>query len=433
MTTLVPGVAVEAESKAPAFLHSRFWDRWFVAGGAWLVLIPVLAFYLFRSLGAGVSAAEDLVTLLVMVPLGGPHVFATYTRTYLNPGFRRQEPVLWWLGLCVPAIVISAAVTSAFFDVTIAGSPPIRYLLTFFFFWAGVHIVHQHIFVARAYEPVRAGAADAEGAGKNASQVWGLVDIAVIALAMYPASFFRMSMVHPSNPSGHAANPDALATEIVTAVTGSAAMADDYVFRIGRVAPLLPDFLTHSALWIVITAAFVVSLVLFAVKSLRERRAGTLVPQRFRLVVAMAFFGSAIPMLPNLDSAFQGLNAWHSFQYLGLAWLMNRRSHDKGEIESGFFARNMGAGGHWRFYRAAIVATLGAVAVLLGFAWLLQYASDGKFVLFGHDVPPVDADGNRLYRPGSILLAYYLVAFSALLVHYLHDGFFFCRKRYLRD
>ncbi|MCK5943668.1 MAG: hypothetical protein KAI24_16920, partial [Planctomycetes bacterium] len=179
MTTLASGAALAAEAQPTQQLRSRTWDRLFVAGGAWLVPVPILAFYLFRWLGAGVSAAEDLVTLLVMVPLGGPHVFATYTRTYFNPAFRRQEPMLFVLGLCVPVIVIAAAVSSAFFDVVIGGSPPIRYILTFFFFWAGVHIVHQHSFVASAY-------------GQHRSRLaW--VDYAVMLLAMYPVSFFRMS------------------------------------------------------------------------------------------------------------------------------------------------------------------------------------------------------------------------------------------------
>ena len=31
---------------------------------------------------------------LVMVPLGGPHVFATYTRTFLNPRFAREDRTL---------------------------------------------------------------------------------------------------------------------------------------------------------------------------------------------------------------------------------------------------------------------------------------------------------------------------------------------------
>ncbi|MCK5942673.1 MAG: hypothetical protein KAI24_11925, partial [Planctomycetes bacterium] len=195
----------------------------------------------------------------------------------------------------------------------------------------------------------------------------------------------------------------------------------------------LPDLMMHPAIWIAITAAFVVSLGLFVYKSAREHREGTLVRRRFQLVVAMAVFGSTVPLLPNLDSAFQGLNAWHSFQYLGVLWLMNQRSREKGEISYGFFDRHTGEGRHWRFYRTALVATFGAIVVLLGAAWLISATSDGQFAMFGHDEPLRDANGDELYRPGSVLLAYYLLGFSLLLVHYLHDGFFFCRRRYLRD
>lgn len=416
MTTLAPGAAHEAPATT-GLLRNRTWDHWFVAGGAWLVPIPILAYYLFRSLGAGVSAAEDFVTLLVMVPLGGPHVFATYTRTYFNPTFKKREPLLFWLGLCIPVIVITAAVSSAFFDVLLAGAPPIRYVLSFFFFWAGVHIVHQHSYIASGY---------------GTRPKWGWVDYAVMLLAMYPASFFRMSMIN-AGPAMNTANPDALATQIVTSITGSAEAADLYVFRIGRVAPLLPEFMMHPALWIVTTALFVVACVLFAWKSMRERRENTLIKHRFRLVLLMAVLGSTVPLLPNLDSAFQGLNAWHSFQYLGLAWLINRRSFDKGEIKTGLFERTMHDGRHWRFFGTALLATLGAIVVMLLVAWGISLASNGQFVMFGHQTPPHDDAGKPLYRPGSVLLAYYLLGFSFLLVHYLHDGFFFCRRRYLRD
>lgn len=426
MTTLAPTPALEAKSGPDQLLRSRGWDHWFAAGGAWLVPIPILAFYLFRALGAGVSTAEDLVTLLVMVPLGGPHVFATYTRTYFNPAFRRQDPLLFWLGLCVPVIVVGAAASSAFFDVRIAGVPPIRYVLSFFFFWAGIHIVHQHIFVASGYE------APASGGVRARRARLGWVDYAVMLLAMYPASFFRMSMIS-ADPTMRQANPDALATQIVVSITGSVEAADLYVFRIGRMAPILPEFMMHPAVWIVTTALFLAACAVFAWKSLRDRRDGTLIKHRFRLVLLMASLGSTVPLLPNLDSAFQGLNAWHSFQYLGLAWLMNRRSYDKREIRTGLFDRTMHDGGHWRFFWTGFGATMGAIAVMLLAAWLITAISGGQFAMFGHAEPLLDEAGEPLYRPGSVLLAYYLLGFSFLLVHYLHDGFFFCRRRYLRD
>ncbi|MGE3173164.1 MAG: hypothetical protein AB7O97_11120 [Planctomycetota bacterium] len=411
-------------------LRSRAWDRIFVAGGAWLVPIPILTFYLGRALGLSVAACEDLVTVLVMVPLGGPHVFATYTRTFLNPRFRREDRLLFLLAFAVVALVVGAAVTSAFFDVLLFGSPPIRYVLTFFFFWAGVHIVQQNAYIASCY-PTRA--APRAHAARRPGRWWGAVDYAVMLLALYPASLFRMSMVNVADPTMQTADPDALATHIVTAL-GGAEFADEYVFRIGRVAPILPEFLRSSWMWIGVTVAFAVSVVLFAIKTRRERAAGTLVQGRHRLVFWMAVLGAVVPLFPNLDSSFQGMNAWHSFQYLGLLWLMNQKSRQRGEIRNRLFDALMAPGHHARFYLAGLTATLLLLSVVFAAALGIEAASGGEFALFGHSSPRYDAEtGQELYRPGAVLLAYYMVAFGVLLTHYLHDGVFFFRRRYLVD
>lgn len=402
-------------------LHHADWDRWFVAGGAWLVPLPIAAFLLCRAAGLSIAAAEDVVTLLVMVPLGGPHVLATYTRTYLNPAFRREDPLLFALGLAVPLVVVGALCSSVFFDVTIGGAPPMRYVLTFFFFWAGLHIVQQHAFVHGALSPT--------------STRWRrarFVELAVMLLAMYPASLFRMSMVDRADASMRFADPDALATRIVRGLGASAQFADDYVFRIGRVAPILPGWLAHPAVWIVVTALFAIVVAWFVWHTLNERPRDAASRQRVRLVATMALLGATVPLLPNLDSAFQGLNAWHSFQYLGLVWLMHRQSLARGETAPAWLQRLADRGAHWRFYGMLLSATLLGVAVLLGTAWLLTAASDGAFAMFGHDTPPLGPDGTPLYRPGAVLLAYYLLGFSLLLVHYLHDGVLFCRRRCLR-
>jgi hypothetical protein len=410
-------------------LRSRTFDRVFAAGGAWLVPVPIVAFYLLRALGCSVGTAEDLVTLLVMVPLGGPHVFATYTRTFLNPRFAREDRALFVLAFVVIAAVVGSAVASAFFDVVISGSPPLRYLLTFFFFWAGIHIVQQNSYLAACYAAKAPRRADANWAG---ARWWGACDYAVMLLALYPVSLFRMSMVDLADPTMHSADPNALATRIVTALSGSPAFADAYVFRIGHVAPILPAFLASPATWISVAAAFAVALVLFAVKSVREHRAGTLIPQRFRLVLWMAVLGAIVPLFPDLDSSFQGMNAWHSFQYLGLCWLMNKNSLARGEIDNRFFAGLMAPGRGTRFYAAGLGATLLLLAGVLGVALLIERWSGGEFLMFGREGPVLDpATGRELYRPGAVLLAYYMTAFGLLLTHYLHDGVFFFRRRYV--
>lgn len=432
MTALDPtaggraGVQLAAEEPV---LRSRSWDRIFVAGGAWLVPVPILAFYLCRWLGLSVPASEDVVTLLVMVPLGGPHVFATYTRTLLNPRFAREDRLLFAGMFLVVGLVVAAAVASAFFDVLLHGSPPIRYVLTFFFFWAGIHIVQQNAYVAACLGDKVAPAP----AAPRPARWWGLVDYAVMLLALYPASLFRMSMVNLADPSMQSADPAALATRIVTALVGPG-FADQYVFRIGRVAPILPSFMTAPAFWIGITVLFAVAVALFVVKSARERREGRLQQQRYQLVSWMAVLGFLVPLFPDLDSSFQGMNAWHSFQYLGLLWLMNRKSQDRGEIKNRFFDSFMGEGRHWRFYLTALGGTLGLLVLVFGAGVIIQFASGGEFALFGHATPRLDPDtGRELFRPGAVLLAYYMIAFGLLLTHYLHDGVFFFRKRYLLE
>lgn len=408
------------------WLRSRTWDRIFVTGGAWLVALPIVLHYLFTWAGAPRAMSEDLVTLVVMVLVGGPHVFATYTRTFFEPDFSRREPVMFYGAFAVMAVVLGAVVSSAFFDVRIAGFPPIQFVMTFFFFWAGVHIVHQSSYLCAAYEERRGGART------RARKLGNALDYLVMLGCLYPVAFFRMSMI--GDPA-HAdvANPDALATSIVVSLSGSQAFADEYVFRIGRVAPILPDFVVADAFWISFSALYLVGLVLFLVKTRREHRDGTLNRARFRLVASTAFVGLIVPLFPNLDTAFQGFNAWHSFQYLGIVWLWNRRAYDEGKLRGAIPRAISGPDRASSFYLTALAATVGLLLVILCTGWLIELSSAGRFRMFGLDTIPIDpATGRPEYRPGAVLLAYYMVAFSLLLVHYLHDGHYFFRPRDLR-
>lgn len=383
--------------------------------GVWIVPVPILAYYLCRALGCADGVSEDLVTLLVMVPLGGPHVVATFGRTLFDRGFWARQRWLAAAASAVIAVVLAAAISSAFFDVRLAGQPPMRYVLTFFFFWAGVHVLQQHLFAADGI---------AAGEGLVVPRRRRLLETALVLLSLYPVALFRMSMVGADG----GADPDALATRIVLALGGSPGFADAYAFRIGRVAPLLPELLRHPALWIGVATAFVGGAIWFGAGLLRARRERPL-HGRERLLLAAITVAFLVPLLPNLDTAFQGINAWHSHQYLLLAFGLQRAAAQRGELASPWLVdlvrRQAGA----RAYRLALGVTVGlVVAILLG-AVVLEAASAGRFVCFGHDVPPRGADGAPLYRPGGVLLAYYLLGFGFLLVHYLQDTVTFLRGR----
>ncbi len=422
MTQLASLPREHADDRGARWLFSRSWDRIFITGGALLVAVPILTFYLLRAAGFAISATEDLVTLEVMLLVGGPHVFATYTRTFLQPGFARRERLMFLSALVVIAIVVGSAISSAFFGAEVGGHPPMHFVLTFFFFWAGIHIVHQSSYCAMCYE----SPADA-----RKRRFTNAVDYLVMLGCLYPVSFFRMSMIGADSSR---ANPDAWATQIVTDLTGSTAFADDYVFRIGRVAPVLPEWVRSDWFWSGFTVLFLTGLTVFVVKSIRQFKDGTINRPRFTLVAATCAVGMVVPLFPNLDSAFQGFNAWHSFQYLGLVWLWNRRAYERGEVRGSLVKALAAPGAGRRFYLTGLAVTLGLVTVILGVAWLIEVQTAGRFVMFGHDQVPVDpATGRPEYRPGSVLLAYYMCGFALLLVHYLHDGMFFFRKKDLVD
>ncbi|MBK9385378.1 MAG: hypothetical protein IPN34_11240 [Planctomycetes bacterium] len=410
------------------WLKDARWDRTFILGGALLVPVPIIVYYLCRALGLDMAGAEDVVTAMVMVFVGGPHVFATYTRTWLNPDFPRRDRLWFLLSFPVIALVAGSAVASAFFDSTILGFPPTQFVMTFFFFWAGVHIVHQASYCAACYEEKRS----ARVGGVPRQRLWNLVDYALMLGCLYPMSLFRMSMVDPSSPGQVAAAPNALATQLLASLGASPDFIDAYVFRIGRVAPILPPFLMHELMWIGVSVLFFGALVLFVVKTRRELRTQSLNRPRFQLIVATAAVGFAVPWFPNLDSAFQGFNAWHSFQYLGLLWLMNRRSYESGEIRTRLVQRLTEPGSAKRYYGTGLAVTVSMIGLFFAFGWLIQVWSGGEFLLFGHGEPKLDpATGAPLYRPGALLLAYYMLGFGFLLVHYLHDGVFFFRTRYV--
>jgi hypothetical protein len=409
-----PAVSWSAASAGSGEVHlvDARWDRIFVWGGVVLVPVPMLVHSLMQAIGVPVAVSEDLVTLLVMLPLGGPHVLATLRLTLFDRRFWRRDRWLAAGSVGVMLTVAGAAIASAFFDATLGGRPAMVWLLTFFFFWAGLHVLQQHCYAARCL---------GEGSAATRPRTSDRVDYAVILLSLYPVSLFRMSLARPSGEGGAA--PDALATRILHELGAGRAFVDDYVFRIGRAVPVLPDFLRHPATWIGVTVAFLAATGVFVVRSWRAHRRGEPFGTRRRLVLAAAVTGALTPLFPSLDVAFQGINAWHSFQYLGLAMLLHRSGATRGDNDPA------PAPAAFTAWTRAVLATLGLVVLILVFAFVLQAASGGTFVLFGHEVPPSDGAGRPLYRPGSVLLGYYLFGFGFLLVHYLCDTVYFQRRR----
>jgi hypothetical protein len=388
-----------AGQHAAGWIFNPAWDKRWIIFPALLAPIPPLIFYLSMYLlerhtamdaATRLGTSEDIVSLVVMVLAGGPHVWVTYTRTWLHPEFRSRERLWFYASLGVVPFVAVMALSSEFTR---------KLLLTGFFFLASLHIIHQLSYVVRFYQDRD----DAKPSLKSR-----LIDIGAVLFPLYPLSSFRMVM----------GNESTLAWAWATQIFGSNAEA--WKFRIGRMEPILPDFVLSDWFWMANLAGFLICTTLWARKSLFEHRAGILQKPKFMLICCAIGVGLFCPMLLNLDSSFQGFNLWHSIQYIALTWFIMRTQVSKGNRLNPF-VRWLSADDNTgkRYYGIAFVLVLAIIGLIMGIAVIISLARGvGMFAGAG------DA-GTLNYTPGAVLQAYYLLGFGLLLTHYFHDAFFF--------
>lgn len=360
----IAGQSQVAMASEGLWLRSRTWDLTFISFSAVLVALPISTYlfanYATSSINAllhavGISfvwdddASRNLVNGLIALFIGGPHMYATYTRTALDKEFSRKHK-----GLLVASVFIPIGVV--YFGVT---NFPL--LITLFFFWASVHVMHQIAFIMECYNKKE---------GRALSLVSRAIDYAVVFSSLYPIATYKF--VHGD-------------------------------FRIGQNVIWFPDFLKNDYTYYLVTAFFVSSFTLFVWKSTKEIRGGYANYPKLilmSLTIVIAFF---IPAFPNLDVAFQGFNTWHSFQYLGLTYYINRIRHERGEISTQFIDKMSRDGKTWRYY----FFTVGLTVIAVGIIALLIYASPRLGLSFDQ--------------------CYYIVVLSFLLMHYLHDHVLFTK------
>ena len=363
MTSSAPTTAnPQALATDSLWLRDKRWDLTFISLSVVLVAFPIITYlfanqftpqinYLLRTIGSSFTwdddASRNLVNGLIALFIGGPHMYATFTRTAFDEEFTRKHKLVMGFSLLIPVGVVYFGVTN------------FQLLLTFFFFWASVHILHQIVFIVECYNK-RSSQSLTPGAR--------LIDYAVVFSSLFPIATYRL--VHGE-------------------------------FLIGQNAIIFPEFLKVSAVFYLVTAAFSVALVLFVAKTIREIRAGYAHYPKILLMyltIIVAFF---IPAFRNLDVAFQGFNTWHSFQYLGLTYYINRIRHERGEISNAFVDKISQEGKGWQYYFLNIGFTalaIGLIMVLLMFRETLGLSFDQ---------------------------CYYVVVLSFLLMHYLHDHVLF--------
>ncbi|HEX6304493.1 MAG TPA: hypothetical protein VFZ76_09915 [Anaerolineales bacterium] len=355
-------------SESIDWLRSRDWDLTWITLSVVLVATPYLAYLGLLSLesviepmaeyfGASVdSLSRNIVNAGVALLVGGPHMYATFTRTALDRKFTRQHRKLMWSSLIIPIIVITLAMLN------------LPLLLTLFFFWASIHVLHQIIYIIELYNHKQKSAL---------SRFSRLADYGVVLTALYPLAAWKI------------ANGTFLIGE------------NDLSSVIAAVIPV--------GSWMVWLAggAFALALLAWSAKSMLEYQQGAIHWPKtvfIALTVIAAFF---VPALGNLDTAFQGMNVWHSLQYLALTWMLNHLRQKRGELDSSPFVERLSTDGTARRYYLFNVGLTIADVALAGLIFaVLMYVFNFPF----------DYAFDR---------AYYIAVLSFLWIHYYHDHFLF--------
>ena len=307
----VPGGRVLGSDQG-AWIHTRRFDLVFLTLSGVLVFLPYLSYGLLQRLGASPATASLIIGLGVTLLVGGPHMYSTYLRTALEPRFRARHGLLVYL----PLIVITALVILGSLYAFIV-------LLTFFFFWASVHVTHQAQWISETYRRKAAG---------RVSNLDRLLDGAVILGALYTVAIYKF--------------------------------VEDR-FALGSNTLLFPEFLKHRSVAIAFTVGFAALFLFYVFRTIGEIRRGEASVPRLLFMAFTVALAFVIPLFDNLDVAFQGFNTWHSLQYLALTWFILSRKAARGEAQGPVTRKLAGVEHTGAFYGAMIGATLFSGAIYL--------------------------------------------------------------------
>ncbi|MCB9451726.1 MAG: hypothetical protein H6672_09815 [Anaerolineaceae bacterium] len=351
-------------SASDFWLRNRRWDLFYIVVSVLVVPLPYI-FYLIgvNQLGVNPDVSRNVVNGFVAIAVGGPHMMSTFLRTGLDNDFKKRYPMLIRSSIIIPIVVVSLA----FLNLTL--------LLTIFFFWAMLHVLHQVIYVVELYNHkehtfVRKG---------SSVTLWSrLIDYAVILTCLFPIAAYKISQ-------------------------GS--------FQIGTndLTKVIPNLFQNELVFFAAAGVFVVAAIAFIVKSVGEYRNGTINwPKTIFISLSVVIF-LPLPAFDNLDTAFQGANMWHSFQYLALTFYIIKIRQQLGKLDKDApvvarFSKGRDARG---LFGLSTLLLGGPIAV-----FLIVYA------LAGIIIPGIDT--NRHFDT-----AYYTAILSFLWIHYYHDHFLF--------
>ncbi len=292
------------------WIYKRSWDLPLLIFSAVLVPFPFFVAWVAQWTGwVKPQQAIDFINIAVATLVGGPHLFSTVTFTFLDPRFRARYRWYGNLAFLLPVAVVWLGITHY------------ELLITFFFTWASLHVLHQVIYLSNCYR-VRNGKRD---------PAWSqAVDYGLILTALYPIGIYKLSLRQ---------------------------------FYVGGVVLPYPGWLRAIPLAELAGVAFAFCLTVWIGKTILEFREGRMSMPKTLLIGITTVVSFFLPMGSNLDVLFQGYNTWHSFQYLFLLWLINRLRDERGELSDGF-VRRLVRRDSMRAYYLCFLAATGFMVVL---------------------------------------------------------------------
>jgi hypothetical protein len=180
------------------WLHSQRWDLLYITGSSILVVVPLVLY-------AVMGHSATFVNLFIAGVIGGPHMYATFFRTLLDASFWGRYRLLVWCSLGIPVLVVAGALWN------------FQLLITLFFFWASIHVLHQIAYILECYERKQRGYL----------QPWArFIDYAVVFSSLYPLASYKFIYDEFYIGETRLLYPEMLKTPIVCyAVSGFFALA----------------------------------------------------------------------------------------------------------------------------------------------------------------------------------------------------------------
>ena len=376
MTAITQTTTAEQSSNTKTFwLRDKKWDLLFITLSVIVVPIPYFTYLIGRDwFGLNDDFSRNLVNGFVAIAIGGPHMMSTFLRTGLDNSFKKQYPMLIRSSIIIPIVVISLAFLN------------LELLLTVFFTWAALHVLHQVTYIVelynhKEYNYVRKRQQDMVVLRSR------IIDYALILTCLFPVAAYKV---------WHG------------------------TFQIGMndLGKVIPGFFEQRWFFVTLSTVFFISLLAYIWKTMGELRNGLLNLPRTAFIVITVIVAFFTPLLPNLDTAFQGLNTWHSFQYLAITFYiikirqMYGDLNDKAPLVARFSAQTKDSKGLYLLSTLMLGGSLAIGIIVYNLAGIVR-----------PDITP-----DRQFDT-----AYYTAILSFLWIHYYHDHFLFTDFESLDD